>query len=373
MINNENDNYEIIDIKNQAKYKVWQETSDRKRYSSDLRDFYRDVDISNFEEKNYKNDFQKKIFHEIKDSKKNDLFKIGNMLKKFFVGIVIINIVFIALLILFTIVFPDGHYSSDGDYTPFQHFFGTVMCIAALVFVIVGAFGGNFIIYKVTEFFTPKVSDALYKSFTKPTLADLKKTFFNSLKIEYYPIVEVLSQVDNISELMAKINPAYKKFVRADDFISFSYKNLPISIVEFRSVGLEASSCIFIATKINKNITSETFVKTKDCPLDNLSFSENFSVQSFNPQEARSLLTSAFRARLLKYRKEHNNCQIDILFSNKVSDKENIFICIPSQKNYFEMSEQDWKDESKSYQIISEIREILLILETLKLDQDIGL
>ena len=187
-------------------------------------------------------------------------------------------------------------------------------------------------------------------------------------------VIDVESgQVDNISELMTKINSDYKKFVRADDFISFSYKNLPISIVEYRSVGLEASSCIFIATKINKNITSETFVKTKDCPLDNLSFSENFSVQSFNPQEARSLLTSAFRKRLLKYRKEHNNCSIDILFSNSVSYKENVFICIPSQKNYFEMPEQDWQNESKSYKIVGEIREILLVVDALKLDQDIGL
>ena len=37
------------------------------------------------------------------------------------------------------------------------------------------------------------------------------------------------------------------------------------------------------------------------------------------------------------------------------------------------MPEQDWKDETKSYQIISEIREILLIVDALKLDQDIEL
>lgn len=369
MINDENDNYEIIDIKNQAKYKVWQETSDRKRYSSDLRNPYNNIDFSNFEAQNYGKVFRRTISPQVKQKEKSMLAKI--------IGILAI-VYFIMWLILLAVLFmidlfgpSEIHYSLQEDtsiFAPFIGLFAFVFFILSLFFLfLLPKFFLGFLIQKAT----PKVSDALYKSFSKPTLADLKKKFFNSLKIEYYPINTVLSQVDNISELMAKINSDYKKFVRADDFISFSYKNLPISIVEYRSVGLEASSCIFIATKINKHITRETFVKAKDCPLDNLSFSENFSVQSFNPQEARSLLTSAFRKRLLKYRKEHNNCSIDILFSNSVSYKENIFICIPSQKNYFEMSEQDWKDESKSYQIISEIREILLIVDALKLDQDI--
>ena len=77
--------------------------------------------------------------------------------------------------------------------------------------------------------------------------------------------------------------------------------------------------------------------------------------------------------RLLKYKKEHNNCSIDILFSNSISNKENVFICISSQKNYFEMPEQDWQDVNKSYKIIGEIKEILLIVDALKLDQDIGM
>ena len=371
MINNENDNYEIIDIKNQAKYKVWQETSDTKRYSSDLRNPYNNIDFSNFEAQNYGKVFQRTISPQVKQNKKSGLGKI--------IGILAI-VYFIMWLILLAVLFmidlfgpSEIHYSLQEDtsvFAPFIGLFALVFFILSLFFLfLLPKFFLGFLIQKAT----PKISDALYKSLSKPTLADLKKKFFNALKIEYYPINTVLSQVDNISELMTKINSDYKKFVRADDFISFSYKNLPISIVEFRSVGLEASSCIFIATKINKNITRETFVKAKDSSIQSVSFSDNFLVQSFNPAEARTLLTPAFRARLLKYRKEHNNCQIDILFSNKVSDKENIFICIPSQKNYFEMSEQDWKDESKSYQIISEIREILLIVDALKLDQDIGI
>ena len=369
MINNENDNYEIIDIKNQAKYKVWQETSDTKRYSSDLRNPYNNIDFSNFEAQNYGKVFQRTISPQVKQAQKS--LKDDKLLIALVVVFVAGPVIFIVLGLLFSVLFPEGYSSSSEDFTPFQHLLGMIMGFALLALVLLMIITPSILFAKITSKVAPKVSDALYKSLSKPTLADLKKTFFNSLKIEYYPINTVLSQVDNISELMAKINPAYKKFVRADDFISLNHKNLPISIVEYRSVGLEASSCIFIATKINKHITRETFVKAKDSSIQNVSFSDNFLVQSFNPAEARTLLTPAFRARLLKYRKEHNNCQIDILFSNKVSDKENIFICIPSQKNYFEMPEEDWRDASKSYKIVGEIREILLIVDALKLDQDI--
>ena len=74
---------------------------------------------------------------------------------------------------------------------------------------------------------------------------------------------------------------------------------------------------------------------------------------------------------LLKYKQEHN-CSVDIYLNSKISDRENVFICIISQKNFFEMLESDWQDTNNSYKIIAEIKEILEIVDVLNLEQEAG-
>jgi hypothetical protein len=367
----EKDYYEIIDIKRQSDDQREQEMPNRKINSSSFACAYNDINISDFESKNYGKIFKRKISPGIKQKKKSTFVKFIGILA--IVYLIMLAIVVSVILIIEHFGPSNFHYSLQEDHSifaPFIGIFSFVFFLLTIFFIFV--FPRLLLEWFIAKF-TPKVSDAISRSFTKPTLADIKKKFFDALQVEYYRIDEVRAQIDMMTQIMTKINPSYKKYVKTDDFISFNYDNLPLDLVEFRSVGREANSCVFIRTKINKPISCEIYIKTKETSSDSFSFADNFLVQSSNPQEARSLLTTSFRNGLIKYRKEHNNCSIDILFSNKISTRENIFICITSQKNFFEMPEADWQDPNKSYRIVDEIRELLFIVDALKLDQDIGL
>ena len=382
----EKENYEIIDVKRQSNDQSRQEMPSRKINNSAFTCPYNNINISDFEEKNYKQTYQKRQYiptsvrNLISPSQKQK----GNGPIQKGIGIIkLVKIILFLYVIFFTVMFIIGiflpgeyHYSSQEEHSSLETFLVFILVLFLLGFCIVSYILHQMVISKVISKVSknmPSAQDVIYKCFAKPTLPDIKKKFFNALKIAYYRIDEVRAQVDMMTQIMTKINPSYKKYVKTDDFISFNYDNLPLDLVEFRSVGREANSCIFIRTRIDKPISCETYIKTKETTSNSFSFADNFLVQSSNPQEARSLLTTSFRNGLIKYRKGHNNCSIDILFSNKISDRENIFICITSQKNFFEMPEADWQDPNKSYRIVDEIRELLFVVDALKLDQDMGM
>ena len=377
-MSNTPENYEIIDIKKQTK-----EHSQYRKYSgSSIVCPYKEVDFTGIKNQTYESLSKGPRYIS------NNVIEVDSPYKQtenasFFQknkGLIILIMVFVAAFVLLigmsiivAIFFPEGyHYSSKEDNTVFGHLFGMLFAIC-LLSVIVSFFVLPQLIFskviKTVSKNAPTVNDVLYKCFAKPTLADMKKKFFNALSIEYYLIEEVYSQVDNITAIMAKINPSYKKYVRTDDFISFNYKNTPVDIVEFRSVGRAANSCVFVRTKINRNIPDETYIKSKNSSSNSLSFADNFLVQSANPPEARKFFTTAFMNNLLKYKQGHN-CSVDIYLNSKISNRENVFICIISQKNFFEMLESDWQDTNNSAKIIAEIKEILGIVDVLNLEQE---
>ena len=145
---------------------------------------------------------------------------------------------------------------------------------------------------------------------------------------------------------------------------------------------------VLLCTKINKSFKNDIFINKsknfnlrnklyeKAIKLEDLEFSKEYDVYCNNQVEVRYILTSAFMERLLSY-KLRTKRNLEMCFSTKFHKYYNVFICLDMEKDMFEFSEDALDDMGKFsrdiYGILQEIKDIMDIVEALKLDQDIGL
>jgi|GEM_PF-3143555 Protein of unknown function (DUF3137). len=177
-----------------------------------------------------------------------------------------------------------------------------------------------------------------------------------------------------------------------DEVIEGNYKDFSFVLMDLADDLDKYSHKVFLATKINKKITADILLRQKGnfivnkfkdflssdevVNLEDVAFCEEYQVFSKNQVEARFLLTPSFMERLLKYKK-YKNSNVEVLFSNKNLYFGNIFFCVSTSKDMFELPSGDLNYISKNYKafynILQEIKDIMEIVESLKLDQDIGM
>lgn len=290
-------------------------------------------------------------------------------------------------LILFLIVwgyaiFPSGEWKKgDGIWVTFAFFIFAFICIEYLK----KAFSkGGFVMYEAKEKFFPyfgiKYLRYMFGSSSSQEAEEIKK-WRNSAPMEY--------RKNFISQVFKRLfSPSTEGIIcYLDESLEMSYKGLPFEILEFHcSIKMTGfSHFLLISTKINKNFNGETIANSKksffggasgkqEVFFEDPEFSNIFKVVADDQVEARYLLTTSFINRLINYKNGHN-CSIDILFSRQVSSQVNTFICISSNKDFFEISaKSNWeRNPSLFYNILEEIKEIAEIVDALKLDQDIGM
>ena len=209
--------------------------------------------------------------------------------------------------------------------------------------------------------------------------------------------IKILPKYDDFSFSIPSHNVVEKIFLLSsstysvDDFLLFTYKDLPIKMAEVSIIVQKGKHSkvlrhILIGSKINKKFNKETFLCTKDrgipfgltfnrqqVLLEDSIFNDNFKVFSEDQIEARYLLTPSFMSRILKYKLARKS-SLNIVFNNNISSGTNVFldIDIPLDKDFFEITDDPLS--AKTYwDILQEIKEILEIIDALKLDQDIGL
>lgn len=172
-----------------------------------------------------------------------------------------------------------------------------------------------------------------------------------------------------------------------DDCIDGNYKGLDIQIRELnltRVTGYGKSKRverifkgILIKCPSYKKFEGYTIVaKNKEyfsfgeqVKLEDMEFEKHYDVRSSNQIEARFLITTAFMKRMIAIKKSPNLKNITLSFENN-----NIYIAVHSTKDWFEIP--IWKKANKieNYRaIVLELLSILSIIETLKLEQNIGL
>lgn len=190
--------------------------------------------------------------------------------------------------------------------------------------------------------------------------------------------------------------------INIDDALAFTYKDLPITIAEVSTPKREDNILwhVLVGAKINKKFKRETIVcskyinpisvfakgnisylknlrliltdKHRQVLLEDSVFNDKFVVFSEDQIEARYLLTPSFMSRLLKYKASHNSKWLSVFFNNDISPVANVFLDIGINKDFFEIND-DPLSANTYWDILQEIKEILEIIETLKLDQDIGM
>lgn len=115
----------------------------------------------------------------------------------------------------------------------------------------------------------------------------------------------------------------------------------------------------------------ETERQEKNCNrvvLEDVEFEKHFKTFSTDQIEARYILTTAFMERFKKIASKHKY-KIEALFVN-----QKIFILIESYKNWFEVPFLNSATNINNYKkVISEISGLLAALDTLKLEQNIGM
>jgi hypothetical protein len=102
--------------------------------------------------------------------------------------------------------------------------------------------------------------------------------------------------------------------------------------------------------------------------LEDKAFEKIFEVYSSDQVEARYLLTPTFMERLKRLNLSHDG----VVRAAFVGQK--IFIALPYDKNLFEVNLfKDAYDISQYRAILRDLRDALAVVDTLKLDQNIGL
>lgn len=201
---------------------------------------------------------------------------------------------------------------------------------------------------------------------------------------------------------------------KVEDVLDFTYKDLPIQISETLILDKgqnPLASVISFSTKLNKNFKGRTTIgyapqnsgrggppliqmnkqANASAPiyigqnfssveqssqervlLEDVVFNEKFYVFSSDQVEARYLLTPTFMNRMLKYNTSQTSCITTVLFDNMFSPTANVFLTIYTGKDFFENS-ADPLSAKVYWDILQDIKEIVQVVEGLKLDQDIGM
>lgn len=214
--------------------------------------------------------------------------------------------------------------------------------------------------------------------FDKPA----KKIIFKELGFGYYDGMSYYSDFEYIAKHFAP------KLFRVDEMLRGKYAGQEIVIIDCAEKG--ASRKIFIATKIDRKFSAQTLIETKNAitipffdgeqvNLEDVEFSKVYNVSADDQVEARYILTPTFMERLLKYNQK-NKGEVQVFFSDKISPKYNIFFSIPVNDNWFELPNETGNFSFCKfihpvwfYSFLQDIKEIMQIVEALKLDQDIGM
>ncbi len=211
--------------------------------------------------------------------------------------------------------------------------------------------------------------------FDKPA----KKIIFKALGMEYYRGLFYYSDFEYIAKYFSKI------LFRVDEMILTKYKGEKLAVFDCIEKGF--SHKIFIATKVARKFPSKTLVATKgslrslffegsEVKLEDVKFAKVYNVFSDDQVEARYILTPTFMERLLQYNpKKAGNIQV--FFTDTLSKDYNVFFYIPVNDNWFEMPSSEtfakYIHPSWFYSFIEDIKEIMQVVEALKLDQNIGM
>lgn len=335
MINDENDSYEVIDIKKQGKHK-----------DTPVNDSNNVFEMSLYWFNKY---FTDRIYPELLKESQENL----------------------------------EDYSSLNKWTKTKHI--NIGCVTLILFCLALFFPPLIIILPLLYLFQPK--DARKTRFARI----LKYKVFSHFNIKIVSGVDAFLFKVPSRDVIKKIFLLSSSGYSVDDFLLFAYKGLPIKMAEV-SIYIEKGRDsielrhILIGTKINKKFKGETFLYSKDRKipllqtfdgqqifLEDSVFNDNFKTFSTDQIEARYLLTPSFMSRLLKYKLAHKN-SLNIVFNNNLSSAANVFldIDITKDKDFFEIN-SDPLSAKTYWDILQEIKELLEILDALKLDQDIGM
>ena len=221
--------------------------------------------------------------------------------------------------------------------------------------------------------------------FIKVSTEPLKKAFFKAVGIKFLYDSKLKHLARKFSKLLFRI----------DDMVCGKYKGYNFAV--FDCIENISSHKIFFAAKINRKFSSQIFLRTKDgladikqnnsffkgknINLEDVEFAKVYKVFGEDQVESRYLLTPAFMTRLLNYNQQTGR-SVQVLFSNKYSDKYNIFFYIPVKIDWFDFQgtinkigtrQIDLTNIKEYYYFIIEIKILILIIAALKLDQDIGM
>lgn len=233
--------------------------------------------------------------------------------------------------------------------------------------------------------------------------ASFKEKNFNLLGFKYtncsYLFKADYAKIAEIHKVYGKIlEETFAFFGRIDEIIQYVYQNMSFAILDLVEEGKPPKYSLCLAFKIKKNFYSEVWLRDKkstlsgirpvlnvlqntlqydkDVNLEDIHFTEEYQVYAHDQVEARYLLTTSFMERLLKY-KLSKNCGVEVVFTPRYFGLYNLFFFIETKKNMFELPEREIPDIEITaryfYRILSEIKELLQIVDTLKLDQDIGM
>ena len=201
---------------------------------------------------------------------------------------------------------------------------------------------------------------------------------------------------------------------QVEDVLDFTYKDLPIQISETLILDKgknPLASVISFSTKLNKNFKGRTTIgyatqnsggggvpliqmnkqanvsapiyigqnfssagqsSQERVLLEDVVFNEKFYVFSSDQVEARYLLTPTFMNRMLKYNTSPTSRITTVIFDNTLSKDANVFLSIYTGKDFFE-NKSDPLSAKVYWDILQDIKEIVQVVEGLKLDQDIGM
>lgn len=226
----------------------------------------------------------------------------------------------------------------------------------------------------------------LYRQKAKSLILEKLLNFIGDFKIE-----ENKNDRNYIENL--KLFDRFNRF-SCDDRLKGTYNLLPIDIQEI-SLKLEKYigkrkhtytifNGIFIKAPCYKKFSGYTLIKRKSfileqpinifagkskILLEDPIFNEHYDVYSDDQVESRYLITAAFMERMINLAKHSLNDNISISFEHG-----NVNIAVESNQNWFEVPILKPATDINNYKyIIFELITILKIIDSLKLDQNIGL
>lgn len=171
-----------------------------------------------------------------------------------------------------------------------------------------------------------------------------------------------------------------------DDRLKGTYNNLPIDIMEIelkKETGTGKNrrvekifKGIFIKVPCNKKFKTKTIIKEDTIKigdnknrvkLEDPEFEKIYDVYSSDQVEARYLITTAFMNRMVELRKKNNKIILSF-------EQGNVNIALSTNSDWFELSIFKPANDINQYrEILEQIMTIFSILDSLKLDQNIGL